>query len=278
MTTVPLTDWSPQQREQHLHSVVRGGWLRMPPPTTGLLLMGLAGGDGPLTRDEARSILRTEASVSDGWQASCWDCEDGLEPDEEDLAEQREQQAASARYAAHYGLPPLRTFGDLLGLWIAAGVVHELPDAHGVLRLYPAFPLPGPHEVFPLDADELAVQKFLRRQAAYAGDSYRIINLFAPRGERHQEITTSLGRLARLIDGHPHDAREALQLLLEEGDFTATVDVSAVASHIVFRLRCDWEKFDAHRIGIHGQDGQGNLKVTLPAGVPSDGGPARSGA
>jgi hypothetical protein len=160
MTTVPLMDWSPEQQELHFHSVVRGRWLRISPDMTGLLLMGLGGEGRPLTREEARTVVRTGANPSGEWQASCWDQEGGLERDEDDLADLRKQQADSARYAAHYGLPPLRTFTDLLGLLITAGVVHEIPDAHGVPRLHPASPLPGPHE------DELTVQKLLRRDAA----------------------------------------------------------------------------------------------------------------
>ncbi|MBC2868616.1 DUF6042 family protein [Streptomyces mexicanus] len=264
MTTVPLTNWSHEQQELHLRSVVRGGWLRIPPNMTGLLLIGLGCEGRPLTREEARTIVRTWANPRGDWQASCWDQEDKLERDEDDLADLRKQQADAARYAAHYGLPPLRTFTDLLGLLIAAGVVHEIRDARGVPRLHPAFPLPGPHEVFPLDEEELAVQKSLRRDAAYGSDSYRIIDLFAPTGERRNEIITSLDRLARTIEGHSHDAREAVQLLLEAGDFSATEDISCVASHKVFRLHCDWRKFDAQRIGI-GRDDQGRIEVTLPA-------------
>lgn len=85
-------------------------------------------------------------------------------------------------------------------------------------------------------------------------------------GERRGEITTSLDRLARVIDGHPHDARQAVSLLLDAQDFTATVDISAIPPHRVFRLRCDWTKFDAHSIGIHGGDDQERIAVTLPAG------------
>ncbi|GHE33824.1 hypothetical protein [Streptomyces capitiformicae] len=39
MTTVPLTDWSQNHREQHFHSIVGGGWLRMRPLMLWLLLM-----------------------------------------------------------------------------------------------------------------------------------------------------------------------------------------------------------------------------------------------
>ena len=246
MTTEPLTDWSQDNREQHFHSVIGGGWLRMPPPMLGLLLAALTGRERPLTRDELRPFVRNSANPSGDWQASCW--EDGDERDAKDLAELRAAQATSARYAAHYGLPPVSTPNDLLTLMIAAGLVHEIPDADGQMRLYPTFPLPSRHEVFPLDDEELSAQHALRRHHAYGSDSSRIIALFQPTGLRHREITTTLDRLAGVIDGHSHDARQAVLLLLEGPDFTATTDVSEISPHKVFQLRCDWETFHEHRI------------------------------
>ncbi|MEU0896835.1 DUF6042 family protein [Streptomyces massasporeus] len=263
MKTVPLTDWSQDHREQHFHSVVGGGWLRMRPPMLGLLLMALTSRGKPLTREELRPFVRNSVNPSGDWQASCW--EDGEERDAEELADLQEAQAASARYAAHYGLPPLCTLNDMLALMIASGLVHEIRDPDGDFRLYPAFPLPGPDKVFPLDAEEAAAQESLRRHNAYGGDSSQIIALFDPRGVRRQEITTSLDRLARVIDGHPHDAREAILLLLEAQDFTTTMDISAIPSHKVFRLRCDWDKFDAHRMRIR-RGREGRIAVTVPAG------------
>ncbi|MGR6974946.1 DUF6042 family protein [Streptomyces cynarae] len=160
----------------------------------------------------------------------------------------RAAQATSAHYAALYGLPPLSTLNDMPALTIAARLVHESPDADGQMRLYPTFPLPGRHEVFSLDDEELSAQQALRRHHVYGGDSSPIIALFEPTGLRHQEITTSLDRLAGVIDGHAHDARQAVLLLLEGQDFTATMDISEIPSHKVFQLRCDWDTFHEHRI------------------------------
>ncbi|MGW3046367.1 DUF6042 family protein [Kitasatospora sp. NPDC001159] len=53
-------------------------------------------------------------------------------------------------------------------------------------------------------------------------------------------------------------------LLLDQGDFTATADVAAIPPHKVFRLQCDWEKFDQSRISIHGVNDDGQIVVTLP--------------
>ncbi|UXY24040.1 DUF6042 family protein [Streptomyces cynarae] len=260
MRTEPLTDWSQDHREQHFHSVIGGGWLRMPPPMLGLLLAALTGRGKPLTREELRPFVRSSVNSSGDWHASCWG--DGDERDRADLTELRAAQAAtSTRYAAHYGLPPLSTLNDMLTLMIAAGLVHEIPDADGQTRLYPAFPLPGPHEVFPLDDKELSAQQVLRRHLAYGGDSSRIIALFDPTGLRHQEITTSLDRLAHVIDEHSHDARQAVLLLLEGPDFTATTDISEIPPHKVFQLRCDWDTFHTHRIR---RGRQGRIAATVP--------------
>ena len=55
---------------------------------------------------------------------------------------------------------------------------------------------------------------------------YRVIDMFDPSTERREEITASLDRSARVIDGHAHDARQAVQLLLHDDDFTANVDIA----------------------------------------------------
>jgi hypothetical protein len=262
MKTAPLTNWSQDHREQHFDSVIGGGWLRIRPQMLALLLLALTGTARPLTREDLLHFLRSGGSPSACWQSSCW--EDCDELDAEELADLQAAQSTAAGYAAHYGLPPLRTFDDMLTLMIAAGLVHEIPGTDGHIRLHPAFPLPGPHQVFPLDNEELAAQRSLRCRHAYQGDSIRIIELFQPAGARFQQITTSLDRLARVIDGHPHDARQALGLLLNGEDFRTDADISAIPAHKIFRLRCDWDRFDAHREQIqHGQEGL--ITITVPA-------------
>nr|WP_042422205.1 DUF6042 family protein [Streptacidiphilus anmyonensis] len=235
--------------------------MRIPLSMLALLLIGLVSEDRPLTMEEARRFLRSTGNPDGAWSGSCWD--DGEDEDdyEQDLAA---RQRDTARYAAQYGLPPLETLRDMLTLLTTAGVVHLVPDPAGVLRLYPACPLPRPQDVFPLDEAELAAQHQLQWSAAYGGDASRIIELFQPRGERRKEITTSLDRLARVIDGHPHDAREAVLLLVEAGDFTTSLPVAGMLPHKVFRLCCDWKAFDAHRIGVHGRDEQDRIRVTVP--------------
>ncbi|MEV0192371.1 DUF6042 family protein [Kitasatospora purpeofusca] len=144
--------------------------------------------------------------------------------------------ADATRYAAHYGLPPLETVDDVITLLVTAEVLHEIPDSSGRPRLHPAHPLPFPGDVLPLSAEEERVQRELRMVLVHSDDSFEIIGLFEPDGRRLEEVTTSLQRLARVIDGDPRDACQAVLLLLGEGDFTATEDVTAMAPHKVFRL------------------------------------------
>ncbi|MFJ7493633.1 DUF6042 family protein [Streptomyces sp. NPDC097727] len=266
MKTEPLKDWSEQNRAQHFHEVMRGGWARLRPPALAFLLTGLVTEEAPLTRKDMTQLVRSSSNPDGDLSLSCW--EDPSTLDEDERAEVSRQMADAARYAAHYGLPPLRTNDDVITLLVAADVIHEIPGGDGVLRLHPAHPLPAPADVFPLAGEEAAIQRQMRFEAAYEDDSYTIIDLFHPDGDRHSEITTSLERLARAIDGDPHDARQAVRLLLNEGDFTTSLDITDLPPHKVFRLRCDWTHFDATRICFHGMTDEGHMQVTLPTGFP----------
>ncbi|MGR3935268.1 DUF6042 family protein [Streptomyces sp. BRA346] len=267
MQSEPLTDWSPQNRELHAHQATVGGWTRMRPHLMFLLLIGLVAGDAPGTREDIAPFGRRSIDPQDSLEQSCW--EDDSLLDDAELDALPEHKATAVRYAAHYGLPPLQTVNDVINLLVAAGVVHEIPDSTGVPRLHPAQPLPVPADVFPLDEDERAIQRDLQLRATYEDASYRIMNLFDPEGERHEEITTSLERLARAIDGNPHDARQAVQLLLSDGDFTSSLDPTDLPPHKVFQLRCDWAAFDTGRITLHGMDEDGRILATLPEDADS---------
>ncbi|MFB7763599.1 DUF6042 family protein [Streptomyces xiamenensis] len=265
LKTQPMADWTEHDGEQYLRRLVRHGWSRMRPHALFFILVGIGTSEAPPTRNEATAFLRHADNPDGALNGSCWE-----EPeDEEERAHQVKWQVETERYAAHYGMPPLRTNADVLNLLLAAQVIHEVPDARGVLRLLPASPLPVPADVFPLDPEEAAIQKGMRIDAAYEEDSYKIISLFSPDGERRDDITTSLERLARVLEGSPHDARQALRLVLREGDFTASVDMADIADipeHKVFRLRCDWERFDAERISVRGMTPDVQLHMTMPEG------------
>ncbi|WP_033818438.1 DUF6042 family protein [Kitasatospora sp. MBT63] len=264
--TASPTDWSDEMREEHLRRTARGGWSRIRPQVTMMLLIGAIMEGAPLTREELGPFVATHDNPDGALTHSCWDT--GDEFDEEEAAEAAEalpgQVTDATRYAAQYGLPPLETIDDVITLLVAAKVLHEIPDSTGRLRLHPTHPLPFPSDVLPLSDEEEQVQRELRMSLIYSDDSFEIIGMFEPEGRRLEEITTSLQRLARAIDGDPHDARQAVLLLLGEGDFTATEDVAAIPLHKVFRLRCDWQKFDQSRIALRGVNDDGQIAVTLP--------------
>ncbi|MEK2495563.1 DUF6042 family protein [Kitasatospora purpeofusca] len=261
--TASLTDWSDEMRGEHLRRAARGGWSRIRPMAAMMLLIGAVMEGAPFTREELGPFVATTTNPAGALTHSCWDT--GDESDEEEAAEALPGQITDAtRYAAHYGLPPLATIDDVITLLVAAEVLHEIPDSAGRLRLHPASPLPFPGDVLPLSAEEELVQRELRMSLVYSDDSFEIIGLFEPDGRRLEEVTTSLQRLARAIDGDPHDARQAVLLLLDQGDFVATADVAAIPPHKVFRLQCDWEKFDRSRISLHGVNDDGPIVVTLP--------------
>nr|WP_281404334.1 DUF6042 family protein [Streptomyces roseirectus] len=241
---------------------MRSGWSRMRPHALLFLLMGAGIAENGATRGDLCRSLGHHENPESALADSCW--QDPEDLDEDERAAQPALIAAAERYAARYGRPSLRTHADVLDLLLAAGVIYEVPDAHGTPRFYPRTPAPVPADVFDLTEEEAAIQRRLRIDSAYEADSYRVIDLFEPDGERHEEVVTSLDRLARLIDGDPHDAREAVRLLTEAGDFTTSLDLTGLPSHKVFRIRCDWEHFDRARIGIHGLTEDGRLAVTLP--------------
>ncbi|GAB2580349.1 hypothetical protein GCM10027168_11490 [Streptomyces capparidis] len=255
--------WTEQDREHYLRQVMRGGWARMRPYSLAFLPLGVGLEENGATREELKRVVRDADNPEGDLQSSCW--EDAASLDEDERAQRLAHREAAERYAAHYGRPPLRTHTDVLELLVAAGVLFEVTDEAGVPRLYPKLPPPVPAEVFPLDAEEAAIQRQLRIDSAYERDSSRIIALFEPDGQRRQELVTSLDRLARLIQGDPHDAREALRLLTDAGDFTTSLDIADLPPHKVIRIRCDWDRFDQERIGIHGMTEDGRLSVTLPA-------------
>ncbi|UXY33238.1 DUF6042 family protein [Streptomyces sp. HUAS TT20] len=262
-TFEPPKNWTEQDREHYLQQVMRSGWTRMRPYSLLFLLLGVGIAERGATPEDLKRGVRNADNPEGNLDASCW--EDPEDLDDEERAQHATHVEDAERYAAAYGRPPLRTHTDVLDLLVAAGAIYEVPDGTGVARFYPKVPAPAPADVFPLDEEEAAVQRQLRIDSAYEGDSYRIIELFEPDGKRHEEVVTSLDRLARLIKGDPHDAREAVRLLTEAGDFATSLDLDGLPSHKVFRIRCNWDRFDQARIGIQGMTEDGRLSVTLPS-------------
>lgn len=239
-------DWSERDAELHAHAVAARGWLRMRPLTLPLLLVGAGLNELAPTREYLAEYANGSTKSGLGLQESCWPAADEADP-----VEASRQRSQAAHYSAFYGLEMPEVVDDLITLTVAAGVLVEVDDGSGTLRIRPARPLPSPADVFPVGREESMVLDLVAADARYAAKKLQVLSLFSPGEHRHQEITTSLERLARVTDGSPHDARQTVLLMLGEGDFTASADISNLAPHKVFRLRCSWTDFDEQRIRIH---------------------------
>lgn len=157
MTTIPedaparLEHWEPDVADRMARQHLAGGWTRGL-PSAGVQILGAVASRGrAVTRDELGRVLPVEPVDGDRWAASCW----------ADLAEDAARVATLDRYAETYGLGPVRTCADLLGLLAAAGVLWVEGEQIG-----PVFPVPGADEVFPVSAQERAEIAALRAMAA----------------------------------------------------------------------------------------------------------------
>jgi Family of unknown function (DUF6042) len=144
----------------------------------------------------------------------------------------------------------VRTCRDILNLMVAAGVLHRVVE-DGAVRFRPAWPLPIAEDVFPVTAEERDEEDAFRWHALHEGTAQDIIRLFKPdAADRRDNLTTSLERLGRILELDPDSVREGILVLLDEGDFTASLDIARAPRHKVFILRVDWERFAADRISI----------------------------
>lgn len=80
------------------------------------------------------------------------------------------------------------------------------------------------------------------------GASQRIIGLFVD-GEV-DSIRDSLGGLAQRIECDQETAREAVLVLLEDGDFSSDADIQKLEVGQVFQLTVDWDRFEESRVSI----------------------------
>lgn len=251
------------------------GWSRTLPPSA-VVVLGVLINEGPLTRAQLDEQLRPAvAGGGQGLAGPAW--EQLQEYTEEELADQRahfagttfevdeqeeprsaeevtaeeaalrqEHLAEMDRYSAALGVAPVRTLGQLVDLMTACRVLSV--DGAGRYAINPATPLPG--EVLPLSAEESALQDRLRWSDLHYGTAQAVIELFEPGGERVDRIRTSLQKLARHVGADVESVRGAVVNLLEEGDFSASLEVTTAAEHRVFELSVDWERFARSRITI----------------------------
>jgi hypothetical protein len=271
--TEPLEGWDEEQRAIIQHDVWDTGLSRHLPGVGTVLLIGVVSYDQPPTEDDLVNILKSPTNPTGSWDASGWEepkpytAEElaslrrefggpAPEPGEhekvhvDELAHFRAQQAQADSYAAHYGLPPVRTCRDILNLMVAAGVLHRVVE-DGAIRFRPAWPLPIAEDVFPVTGEKRDEDDAYRWHALHEGTAQDIIRLFRPDAEdRKDSLTTSLERLGRTLELDPDSVREGILALLDEGDFNVNLDIARAPRHKVFTLRVNWERFAADRISI----------------------------
>jgi hypothetical protein len=254
------------------------GWMRYMPPAS-ILIMGALANQGPLNKVDLGAWVRTGCRDGErGWDAEGWDPvkvwtdEEWLQakkaeehgpfafgPDDPSDAaganaveiEDRERELArNDVYGQALGIAPVRTMAGVLQFMIACGVVIERTEGEDVIYdLNPGVELPA--EVLPLSDEDRAKEDSLRWQDVHEATAQSIIRLFDPDGEdRPERKRTSLTRLARELDSDFESVRAGVLNLLDEGDFTTTIDVENAAPHQVFELVVDWERFAANRISL----------------------------
>ena len=256
------------------------GWSQQLPTACIEIMGALVLADEPPTRAQIEEHLRRREELKNGWDSPAWDelhqwtdeelrdLDEHFEGDpvfgnRDDepkdatgvIAEEAEHRAkhlaAMDGYSVALSVAPVRTMGDLLDFMVACGVLAEqgTPDETRY-EINPAAPLPS--EVLPLSNEERAAEDRRRWADLHEPTAQKIIELFhddedEPNAERRR---TSLQRLAREIGTDVESARAGVLNLLQDGDFTATVDVERAAEHKVFELVVDWDRFHATRIQL----------------------------
>ncbi|MEU8195226.1 DUF6042 family protein [Microbispora amethystogenes] len=249
------------------------GWSRWMPHSATVLIGVLSLQERPLTMDEivAERGFDSPAVEDKGWDTEAWEPlelhteeslaklrEDFPHGDDNKSADEINAEEAAAReqwrnrldeVAQQLGVAPLVTMRDVLNYMVACRVLLASTE-DGVTRyaVNPAPPLPT--EVLAMTPEEIAKDDRIRWTHMYEEPSYRIIDLFEPDGAQHESLKTSLEKLARKIEKDPETARQAVLWLIEQGDFSANIDVATAEIHRVFQLHVDWDKFFASRISI----------------------------
>lgn len=184
-----------------------------------------------------------------GLHAGVWDEQEAEllrhpDPDEEELLAAAKAKLARAAAASRM---TVKTNADLIHLMRRIGVIERTED-DGVVRWRSADPLPLPDERLPLSPEEVAAEDELRWARIHYDNAQSIIRLFVD-GDLDR-LPTTLAALAKRLELTVESMREAILVLLDEGDFTASADVERIENHQPFELSVDWDRFEATRIGI----------------------------
>lgn len=230
-----------------LHDFLESGWMRMLPDSA----IDIFGAAATLEAEGRSGELRDGLParwVGEGLEAPAWS---PLSPDDLDDPEtvrfRKEHEAIVARAAAHAGVAPPGTMADLAELMHRLGLIRREgtgPNAHWSVPR----PLPLPEECFPLTEVERSDEDKIRWQRLHYRNAQSLIRHFVD-----AEITTmstSLQNVGQRLGTTPQGAREAVLVLLDEGDFHSSVDMSRVGDDEIFELTVDWDKFEQTRIGV----------------------------
>lgn len=260
----------------------RLGWSRHV-PATGLAILQPLILHGPLSVDElGRHLIPSPQAPDLGWESTAWEplevyTDESLQalraefedtpfatgPDEPDTAEgvmaeearlRQERVDEIDRWSSELGVEPVRTLRHLLEFLLAAGVLTTAGTGEAALiQLSETAPLPG--EVLSLSDEDRRFDDEMRWQELHEPAAQALIDLFVPGETATTTLATSLQRLARQLDLTVESVRAGVLNLLNDGDFTASVDVERLVEHQVFELTVDWEKFRSSRITVvHGSD------------------------
>ncbi|GAB1639587.1 hypothetical protein KRMM14A1259_00100 [Krasilnikovia sp. MM14-A1259] len=207
-------------------------------------------GDGPRALADLEELSAT-LPAAPAWHDPTGDIDlTTVDDPAEALAEQAEHVERVAQYDAMLvksGLEPARTVDDVIGLMIRFGLVTATGNDQ---RLTLAADPPLPTEILPLSDEERQREDSLRWHSRFGRLSQRVLRLFLTEdGDLTQSrITTTADRLAATLDADPDSIRQAILVLIDEGDFTverqgATADIERLAGHQRFDLVVDPAKF-----------------------------------
>ena len=174
---------------------------------------------------------------------------------DEDAREEREHhERRLAEYdelTSQLGLEPVRTDEDLLELMLRLGVLEERRADGAQTKLWLAEHPPLPTEVLPFTDEQRQEEDRVRWHSRYGQLSQRVLRLFVDGGTAElgrRVLASSLDRLAAAIHADPEDVRQAVLVLVDEGDFTTVregrlVDVERLHTHQRFDLVVDPDRF-----------------------------------
>ncbi|POH67797.1 MULTISPECIES: DUF6042 family protein [Cryobacterium] len=168
----------------------------------------------------------------------------------EALATRTRQIAEFADFSSHLGLAATETLADLLDFMAAARVIVL---ANGKYSINPVAPLP--EEVLPLSESRRETEAQLRWGQLHQEMSQRIIALFKPEQPYSiNSMSTTIDELAQSLQADPQSIREALAVLVDEGDFTITSNPLRASADELFTIDVDWEAFYASRMSVRFSD------------------------